>query len=813
MYESHFGLSGSPFQLNPDPAFYFDSRGHSNALAYLKFGAHQGEGFIVVTGEIGTGKTTLVRTLLEGLDPAQVVAAQVVSTQLESGELLQAILMSFGVASSSNSKAHLIGTLEAFLTSLAAKGRRALLIIDEAQNLKHEAVEELRMLSNFQLGKYGLLQSFLVGQPELRQLLQSKSMEQLRQRVIASCHLGPLQPTETRAYIEHRLHLVSWSGRPEIQSDAFDRVHAWTGGVPRKVNRLCNRLLLGAFLSNEETISAEMVDRTASDLKSEIGELSEIQEIPPAPERLERLAERATAPPPPQVQRLPQMAAHPIAARGSTEAYGNHEARARVSLVPGIAPGLGAAEGTTRSTAGLHQSAAATVSDNNNETPAGMRAHTQSLSEPKAGLTVVLESKTAALAVSEATAPDATLADTAKTATPRLTRRAYREGKMDRPIICLVDSASDFLKAGTLADVFSKFPPLPQLITFHPGPESGLSLGDTGADELPVPSVGLNVENLGTQFALQACQVIEIFDQVISEFNPSTVLAMGSSDAVLACSLVANKRGVGLVRLAGGQRQSEAIPGKQLNGALIDKVSDALYVNRMDSYYTLYQEGIKSDMVLCVGNLVGDTLKHALTHAPSPEEILLDAQAPAGLINSVQGFALIAVGIDQQFRSKDSLSSLLDLLCELGRDLPVIWPLKTEDIQRLQTEGAIPRLRDHRVIALPAKGYLYLLGLVESAKCLVADAEGTLVEEAAALRVPTVRIAHDSRTLKIETAEESASSEGNAANPVDAVRKHLRTASPPQDIPAYWDSGTATRIANHLLLWLPNHVKPTLVRA
>jgi general secretion pathway protein A len=287
MYESHFGFSGSPFQLNPDPAFYFDSRGHSSALAYLKFGAHQGEGFIVVTGEIGAGKTTLVRTLLDGLNPEQVVAAQVVSTQLESSELLQAILMAFGVPCASTSKAHLIASLEGFLTALAAKGRRALLIIDEAQNLKHEAVEELRMLSNFQLGSYGLLQSFLVGQPELRALLQSKSMEQLRQRVIASCHLGPLIQAETHAYVEHRLRLVGWKGNsPEFALGVFDQVHHWTGGVPRKINRLCNRLLLGAFLANARTISKSMVDETALELKNEIGEVRSEPAAPPPAEAL-----------------------------------------------------------------------------------------------------------------------------------------------------------------------------------------------------------------------------------------------------------------------------------------------------------------------------------------------------------------------------------------------------------------------------------------------------------------------------------------------------------------------------------------------
>src|SRR4029078_8837920 len=181
MYESHFGLSGPPFQLNPDPAFYYDSRGHSHALAYLKYGAHQGEGFIVVTGEIGAGKTTVVRTLLEGLDSSKVVAAQIVSTQLGSGELLRAILTASGLPVSGDSKAHLISTLEAFLTALAARGKRALLIIDEAQNLQREAVEKVGMRSNFQLGNHALLQSFLVGQPELRALLKSKQMEQLRQ--------------------------------------------------------------------------------------------------------------------------------------------------------------------------------------------------------------------------------------------------------------------------------------------------------------------------------------------------------------------------------------------------------------------------------------------------------------------------------------------------------------------------------------------------------------------------------------------------------------------------------------------------------
>lgn len=273
MYESHFGLSGSPFQLNPDPNFFFDSRGHKNALAYLRFGAHQGEGFIVVTGEIGAGKTTVVNALLNGLDREKVIAAKVVSTQLEAGDLLRAIMTAFGIPPTAPSKAQLIATLEAFLTAVAASGRRALLIVDEAQNLSRTAVEELRMLSNFQLGSHGLLQSFLVGQPELRALLQSKSMEQLRQRVIASCHLGPLDVTETQGYIEHRLRIVGWTDNPSFDPLAFAEIHRWTEGVPRRINRLCSRLLLGAFLQDRNHVDVPFVRETARELGVEVGDM------------------------------------------------------------------------------------------------------------------------------------------------------------------------------------------------------------------------------------------------------------------------------------------------------------------------------------------------------------------------------------------------------------------------------------------------------------------------------------------------------------------------------------------------------------
>ncbi len=238
MYESFFGLTGKPFQLNPDPAFFYGSRGHKRAFAYLQYGVHQSEGFIIITGEVGAGKTTLVRSLLEQIDPNQLVAAQLVTTQLDAEDLLRSVAMAFGISTRAGDKAQLLAELEAFLISLVPQGKRALLIVDEAQNLTGRAIEELRMLSNFQLGSQGLLQSFLIGQPQLRALMQGPELQQLRQRVTASYHLGPMDRAETQAYVEHRLRHVGWSNDPRFEDGAFDAIYTFSAGIPRRINTL-----------------------------------------------------------------------------------------------------------------------------------------------------------------------------------------------------------------------------------------------------------------------------------------------------------------------------------------------------------------------------------------------------------------------------------------------------------------------------------------------------------------------------------------------------------------------------------------------
>ena len=198
MYESFYGLSSKPFQLNPDPSFYFGSKQHSRARAYLEYGISRREGFVVVTGEIGAGKTTILRTLIDSLHGSNVVIGQLVTTQLDAEDTLRLVGAAFGFNVRDVPKSELLIALEAFLLSQTSSGKRCLLIVDEAQNLTMRAVEELRMLSNFQLGNQALLQSFLVGQPQFREILRRPEMEQFRQRVAATCHIGPLDGDETR---------------------------------------------------------------------------------------------------------------------------------------------------------------------------------------------------------------------------------------------------------------------------------------------------------------------------------------------------------------------------------------------------------------------------------------------------------------------------------------------------------------------------------------------------------------------------------------------------------------------------------------
>jgi putative secretion ATPase (PEP-CTERM system associated) len=279
MYEAFYGLKSHPFKLNPDPNFYFGSKQHRRAKAYLEYGVSRNEGFIVITGEIGAGKTTVLRGLLGSLEQSNIVTGHLVTTQLDAEDTLRMVAAAFGFQARGGSKAELLSSLEAFLLAHARQGKRCLLIVDEAQNLTPRAVEELRMLSNFQLGNHSLLQSFLVGQPEFREILQRPEMEQFRQRVSATCHIGPLDQEETEGYILHRLKCAGSVGEPHFEPAMFPAIYAASRGIPRRINSICDRLLLLGYMEDRKLLTLADVDTVIRDFASEVSAPGK----PPAP--------------------------------------------------------------------------------------------------------------------------------------------------------------------------------------------------------------------------------------------------------------------------------------------------------------------------------------------------------------------------------------------------------------------------------------------------------------------------------------------------------------------------------------------------
>ena len=269
MYESYFGLREEPFRLSPDPRFFFESLGHQKAMAYLTYGLNQGEGFIVITGDTGSGKTTLSRRLLSQLDASEYLTANLVTTQLEPIDTLRTTATSFGIDCTESPKAAIIDKLKELLLVRHRAGQRSLLIVDEAQNLPTESMEELRMLLNLQTDHKSLLQIIFLAQPRLLELLAQPSLKQLRERVVASVDLGSLSRTDTRGYIEHRLSVVDWHGDPAFSDRFFDVVHYHTEGLPRRINKLCSRVLLMASLEEVHHIEEHLVEKAIEELQKD----------------------------------------------------------------------------------------------------------------------------------------------------------------------------------------------------------------------------------------------------------------------------------------------------------------------------------------------------------------------------------------------------------------------------------------------------------------------------------------------------------------------------------------------------------------
>jgi len=269
MFESFYGLTANPFRLTVDERFRYAHKTYVKAWSYLKYALEQGEGFVLITGRPGTGKTTLIRDMLSELDSSKLLAVHLVTNQFQSEELLRMVALGFGFQAQDFNKATLLTKIEDYAAQRHAEGRRVVILVDEAQNLTENGLEELRLLSNLQIGNRPLFQIFLIGQEELRGLIYGRGLENIQQRILAACRVEPMDARQVEGYIEHRLGIVGWHEDPRFEDGVFPLIQKLTKGIPREVNNLMGRLLLYGALEEKHLLEVDDLRIVAQELNRE----------------------------------------------------------------------------------------------------------------------------------------------------------------------------------------------------------------------------------------------------------------------------------------------------------------------------------------------------------------------------------------------------------------------------------------------------------------------------------------------------------------------------------------------------------------
>ena len=271
MYLEHYGLKEPPFAITPNPRFLFYSTKHREAYNHLMYGIRERKGFVQLTGEVGAGKTTLCRAMLDALD-GQFATALILNPVMSPNEMMKAIAIEFGLMVEGMDRLETVAVINEFLLWRASNGKDAVLIIDEAQDLTDELLEQVRLLSNLETDDRKLLQIVLMGQPELRDRLNAHGLRQLRQRITVRYHLSALTRAEVAEYIRHRIHVSGGNGRPAFTPPAIWRIHRYSGGVPRLVNAVCDKALLAGYVNQTDTIDFNMIGRAIRELEGQIEE-------------------------------------------------------------------------------------------------------------------------------------------------------------------------------------------------------------------------------------------------------------------------------------------------------------------------------------------------------------------------------------------------------------------------------------------------------------------------------------------------------------------------------------------------------------
>jgi general secretion pathway protein A len=783
MYESHFGITGPPFQLSPDPSFYFDSKGHHKALAEIRRGLAEKTGFIVVSGEVGAGKTTLVRTLLEEMDSSRFALGQILSTQLDADELLRAILIAFGVPAQDVAPAQYMAAVHRQVAALAKDGWRAVLIVDEAQNL-HPAA--FHMLVELDQGAPAgrALKVFLVGQPELRALVASNELSGLRDRIGVSCHLGPLDAIETGRYIEHRLAKVGWTGTPQFEPGAFAEIHRWTHGIPRRVNLLCNRLMLSRFLSAEVKIGVATVATTARDLRAEIGDVGpepkpvqhdDVVEAIVLNEPIVPIVLTAAAP-----EETPQDAAE-VTRQDKPEA----------SPAPLLSPGAT----TPAELPPLVISLDTTLPSS-------------SVVEKKAPITVRPPPAPAAPAATEPVAPEippvtapVLRRDRRRPATlpPQLPPMQV-QGDGSGPLLCVLASNADHLKAAALLSALATHPGLPATLLLR------VYGGDTTElhSELFSPADRSRLINLGIGEGTvvgRAAELMKRFEFVVDHCEPAAVLVFDASEAALHAGLVARSKAVPVVHFGAGLRTHEATAHGDVTRRLADQLADVLYTAEAEAQMNLLREGVPAERVCFAGNLQIDALQRALRmssdESPPPAE-LGDARH---FLSDAHGYGLVTLDALANVSERQTLTELVTILRQVSRDLPLIWPMSERTRNQLVKFRLDAFIAGERIACVPSQRYTTFARLLNNATCVLSDS-WSVQEEASALGIPCL-------TMGVEPGRPMVAGTGsgipvgkNKTLATRAVWECIFNGGKPGRVPERWDGHAATRVATHLATWL-----------
>ncbi|MFH1478337.1 MAG: XrtA/PEP-CTERM system-associated ATPase [Candidatus Omnitrophota bacterium] len=266
MYLDFYKLTENPFSVTADPSFLYLSKRHKEAMSHMQYGIEERMGFLEITGEIGTGKTTLCKALINNLDD-HTKTALMLNSNLPESQILQAILQDFGIQVKSRTKINLLNELNKFLLEQLKHNNNVVLIVDEAQNLKSSILEQIRLLSNLETEKEKLLQIVLVGQPELKEKLLSKDLEQLRQRIAVRYHISPLGRDEIDGYIVHRLEVAGIKEKKIFTEDAVEEIYRFSKGVPRLINIVCNKALLAGYVMEKEEINSDIIKKCAKEIE------------------------------------------------------------------------------------------------------------------------------------------------------------------------------------------------------------------------------------------------------------------------------------------------------------------------------------------------------------------------------------------------------------------------------------------------------------------------------------------------------------------------------------------------------------------